>query len=386
MRTLLRPGAFAFVILFLAACGATESENKGDLASKKAELQKLKAESDKLGQQIRKLEEEIGNLDSSANVRAKLVEVITLEQENFTHYIDLQGRVTTDDIYYVTPRGMGGQVKAIYVKEGDAVSKGRLLMKLDDGVLQQQIAQAKINLDYAKDIYDRRKKLWEQNIGTEVELNTAKNNVANLEKQLALLNEQLSYTNVYAEANGVAETVSIRVGEIFTPATANMSGITIVNPRDLKVSVSVPENYLARVKKGSDVVIEVPDVHKTINSKINLISQVINANSRGFTAEANIPYDPALKPNQLATVKIKDYAAANTIVIPLTTLQTDQNGKYVYVLATENGKKIAHKKTVVVGEIYGEQIEVKEGLQAGDKLVTKGFQSLYEGQVITTTP
>ena len=386
MNTLLRPGAIAVVMLLLAACGATESENKGDLAAKKAELQKLKAESDKLGQQIRTLEEEISKLDSTAAVHGKLVEVNTLEEQNFTHYIDLQGRVVTEDIYLVTPRGMGGQVQAIYVKEGNPVRKGQLLMKLDDGVLQQQIAQAKINLDYAKDIYSRRQKLWEQNIGTQVELNTAKNNVANLEKQLSLLNEQLSYTNVYAEASGIVESVTIRVGETFTPATANMAGITFVNPRDLKVSVSVPENYLARVKKGTDVVIEIPDVNKTINSKINLISQLINANSRGFTAEAKIAYDPALKPNQLATVKIKDYAAANTIVIPLTTLQTDQAGKYVYVLANENGKKIAHKKPVVVGEIYGEEIEVKEGLQPGDKLITKGFQGLYEGQVITTTP
>ena len=84
-------------------------------------------------------------------------------------------------------------------------------------------------------------------------------------------------------------------------------------------------------------------------------------------------------------MRIKDYVKSNTIVIPLTTLQTDENGKYVYVLVAENGKKVARKKQVLVGEIYGEQIEVKSGLNEGDQLITQGYQSLYEGQGVTTS-
>jgi len=74
-----------------------------------------------------------------------------------------------------------------------------------------------------------------------------------------------------------------------------------------------------------------------------------------------------------------------TLLIPLTILQTDEKGKYVYVIATENGKKIARKKPVQVGEIYGDNIEVKGGLTVGDQVITEGFQSLYEGQVVTTS-
>jgi multidrug efflux pump subunit AcrA (membrane-fusion protein) len=84
-------------------------------------------------------------------------------------------------------------------------------------------------------------------------------------------------------------------------------------------------------------------------------------------------------------VRIKDYVNSKAIVVPLTTLQTDENGKYVYVLATESGKKVARKKQVVVGEIYGEQIEVRSGLSEGDQLITQGYQSLYEGQGVTTS-
>jgi multidrug efflux pump subunit AcrA (membrane-fusion protein) len=115
-----------------------------------------------------------------------------------------------------------------------------------------------------------------------------------------------------------------------------------------------------------------------------MISQLIDPRSRGFTAEAKVPADPALKPNLLATVKINDYSASNVIVIPLTTLQTDEKGKYVFVMVEENGKKVARKKPVVAGEVYGEQIEIKDGLVAGDQLISQGFQSIYDGQVVAT--
>ncbi|HKP31278.1 MAG TPA: efflux RND transporter periplasmic adaptor subunit, partial [Chitinophagaceae bacterium] len=196
--------------------------------------------------------------------------------------------------------------------------------------------------------------------------------------------EQLSMTNVYAEMSGVADMVNLKVGEFFSPATAAQLGIRIVNNSTLKAVVDIPENYLSRVKQGTPVVIQVPDAGKTFNSKVSLISQVINANSRGFSVEAKIPSPAGLKPNQVANVRIQDYSANNVIVVPVNTVQTDEKGKYVYVLTTENGKKIARKKQVSIGELNGNDIEIKAGLASGDQLITEGHQSLYDGQSITT--
>ena len=81
-----------------------------------------------------------------------------------------------------------------------------------------------------------------------------------------------------------------------------------------------------------------------------------------------------------------DYAAANAVVIPVNVVQSDETGKYVYVLTkSSNGKTTAHRVIVTIGEVYGENVEIKAGLKAGDQLVTEGFQNLYEGQIITTT-
>ena len=86
----------------------------------------------------------------------------------------------------------------------------------------------------------------------------------------------------------------------------------------------------------------------------------------------------------MAKVHIKDYGNKNALTIPVSTLQNDEKGKYVMVAVTENGKLIARKRSITVGELYNDQLEVKSGLQAGDKIITEGAQGLYDGQLITT--
>jgi multidrug efflux pump subunit AcrA (membrane-fusion protein) len=151
------------------------------------------------------------------------------------------------------------------------------------------------------------------------------------------------------------------------------------------VVTNIPENYLTRLHKGSVVEISIPDANKKLTSSISLISQSIDPTLRGFIAEAKIPADPALKPNQSAIMRILDYAAAKAIVIPVNTIQSDETSKYVYLLEKlSNGKTVAKKQAVVIGEVYGENVEIKAGLKAGDQLITEGYQNIYDGQLIGT--
>ncbi len=278
---------------------------------------------------------------------------------------------------------MGGQVKSIYVKEGDNVKKGQLLMKLEDGIIQQNIKQVESQLSFAKNIFSRQENLWKEGIGTEVQYLSAKNNVESLEKQLDLVKEQLSTTSVHAQVSGIIEDVNIRVGETFMGSP--LAGITIINPGSLKAVVDVPENYVSKIRKGMPVVVTIPDLNQSFNSNINLISETINAISRSFVAESKVTGDANLKPNQIAIVKILDHEAKNAIVVPVETVQSDEKGKYVYVLTQEGNKTIARKRAITIGEFYDELIEVNTGLATGDKLITKGYQGLYDGQLISKT-
>ena len=380
----MRKAKFIFLSLavILASCGAKNSGNS-DLAQKKVKLEQLKKQQDDLNKQIADLQAQIIKADPSANPeKAKLVAVQKLSTDNFSHYINLQGKVDAQNIAYAMPRGQGGQVTAVYVKQGDNVKKGQLLLKLDDAITRKQIDQAKTQLAFANDLYQRRNNLWKENIGTQVDLTTAKNNVDQAQHQIDILNEQLSYSNVYAEINGVADQVTIHVGETFPSATGY---IRLVNTGDLKVTALVPENYLGRVKVGGNVKIIFPDLNDSILSKINVASNVIDPNSRTFQIEAKLPSRSVYKPNQLAYVRIMDYTASSTLTIPVNTLQTDEQGKYVLVAVTENGKTYARKKHVEIGEMYNNQLEIKSGLTEGDMLITDGFQNLYDGQLITTS-
>ena len=371
--------------VIITSCSSGAKDAKGDVNDKKVKLEKLKSEKTKIETEIQTLQQEIAKLDpASVVVAPKLVAVTVVSIQPFEHYIDLQGKVDADNISYPTPRGMPGQVRALYIKKGDYVKKGQLLMKLDDAVILKQLEGLKTQKAYADDIYKRTKNLWDQGIGTEVQLKTAENNVKSLNDQINTLTESWQTTNVRSEVNGYVEQLNLRVGETFSGYAGNAPQVMIVNSSALKVVTDVPENYLNRVRKGTPVNIKLPDVNLEFNSVISLMNQTIGVNSRSVSTEAKIPYNSNVHINQVALVRIKDYVNSKAIVIPLTTLQTDENGKYVYVLATENGKKVARKKQVLVGEIYGEQIEVKSGLNEGDQLITQGYQSLYEGQGVTT--
>jgi membrane fusion protein, multidrug efflux system len=384
MNTMYKLTTAAVIIVIAMACGSSSSPAKKD--DKKTTLTKLKEEQAKLNEKIRKMEDELAKTDTSAAAKAnaKLVEIKPISPDKFTHFIDLQGKVDAENIAFVSPRGMGGQVKAVYVKQGDQVRKGQLLIRLDDAVTRQQVDQLKVQLDLAQTLYDRRKNLWDKQIGTEVELLQAKTNVENLQKQLVLLNEQHSMSNVYAEISGVADVVNIKVGEYFTPSTASVKGIRIVNMSNLKVTVEVPENYLHKVDKGAEIEITLPDINKTVSSKVSVKGSLIDPSSRSFYIEAKIPASKDFRPNQIALVRIQDYQASNAITIPMNTLQNDEKGKYVMVAVNENGKLLARKRQIEVGELYGNNLEVRAGLKANDALITEGFQGLYDGQLVVT--
>jgi membrane fusion protein, multidrug efflux system len=379
-------GAVA-VVLFMAACGASAEGDKKGLDKKKAQLEALKEKQSKTGEEITKLEKEIATLDTSA-VRAdkpKLVVLSPINTAAFTHYIDLQGKVDAENISYVTPRGAGGQVRALYVKKGDNVRKGQLLLKLDDAIVRQQIGTLDVQLNLAKTMYERRKNLWDQKIGTEMEVIQAKSNVDNLEKQIDTYKEQLNQSNVYAEMSGVAEAVDVRVGEFFTPQSAASRGIAIINTSNLKVTANVPEAYQTNVKVGTNLVVTLPeDNNKSINTKVAVAGKFIDPSTRSFYIEGRISGNSGFRPGQIAMVRIQDYAVPNAITIPINTIQNDDKGKFVMVAVVESGKKVAKKRPVTVGQLYGDKLEVKSGLQTGDVLISDGFQGLYDGQLITT--
>ena len=153
----------------------------------------------------------------------------------------------------------------------------------------------------------------------------------------------------------------------------------------MKIVTAVPDNYIARVKKGDKVQVVIPETGKPpYESTITTVGASIDPTTRSFTTEAKLPSDPLLKPNQTATMKILDYAAKGIVAVPINVVQTDEKNKYVYVMEKAGDKMVARKKIVLVGEAYNGLIEIKSGLSGGEIIITEGYQTVYDGQSVTT--
>ncbi len=363
--------------LLLASCG-------NSIDKMKEKLTDLKGKRDKLSENIDSLTAQIEKKDSTfvVKAKAKLVALTTLAPTSFTHYIDLQGNVDAENTSMISPRGTGGLVREVYVKKGDPVHQGQLLLKLDDAIQRQQLATAQTQLTYAKDLYQRRKNLWDQKIGAEVDLINAQNQVDVAQNQVKLAQEQLDFTNVYADISGVVDDITVKPGETFAPGSQQLR---LINTNNLKVVVQVPEVYQERVRVGTPVKIVFPGLgNKVITGTVHVTGKEINTGSRSFGVEIRIPNDASIRANQVAIVKLQDYNATSVITIPVNTLQTDEKGKYVMIDSTAGKKEMAHKRSITIGQLYEDKIEVTGGLQPGEKIITDGFQGLYEGQLITT--
>lgn len=379
------------LLVLAAACGGGDNT----IEAKQKSLASLKKQALELNAQIVALEKEVEKAGGASAAKAILVGIDTIQTETFTHYIELQGKVESESVSYITPRAGGGQVRAIYIKRGDRVKRGQLILQLDNTLIKQSAAAATQNIEtlksqaaLAKSVYEKQKSLWEQNIGSEIQLMTAKTNADALASQLRAANEQLgmvkdqlAFTSIYSDVDGVAEEVNVKVGELFM----GPGQIKIVNTTKLKLTAQVPENYAGKIKVGTELTLTFPDIQKTISNKVNVLGNVIDPLNRSFYIESKLPVDNNFRPNLLAQVKIKDYEKKDAISIPVNLLQNDEKGKFVYVAVIEGGKLFARKKMVSTGEFYGNNIEVLSGLAAGDILISEGYQSIYDGQLISTS-
>jgi len=389
MKNSLKLFTISLVIMSLACGGGSNP-----IEAKKASLEKLKKQALALNGQIASLEKELEQAGAKDQAKAVLVSIAPIINQDFNHFIELQGKVESESVSYITPRAGGGQVKALYVKRGDRVRKGQLILQLDNSMVKQSAAAAAQNIEtikaqaaLAKSVYEKQKNLWEQNIGSEIQLMTAKTNadasasqLKAATEQLGMVNQQLSYTSVYSDVDGVAEEVNVKVGDLF----GGPGQIKIVNTDKLKLTSQIPENYAGKVKVGTEATLVFPDINKTIETKLGVVGAVIDPLSRSFYVESKLPIDKDFRANQLVQVKIKDYTKTNAIIIPINLIQNDEKGKFIYVAASENGKLIARKRAVTIGEFYANNIEILSGLAAGEQMVTEGYQSLYDGQNLTT--
>lgn len=375
------------VALLLAAVVGCQSTGNEDgtlpesLEDKRALLKEMRAELSEMTQDVEQLEKAIAEQDPTMVVEnRKPVTTAPVQRTDFEHYVEIQASVAADDYINVTSE-VAGRILNLTVEEGDNVRKGQLIAKLDLEQLDKQKAELEKSLELAQTVYERQKRLWDQNIGSEIQFLEAENSKERLEKSLETLEFQMTKSEVVAPVSGVVEEVFLHGGELASPG---MPIVQLLNPLRLKAVADVPESYLRAVKRGEKVKIAFPALDEEQMATITLIGRTIDPSNRTFDVEARISATSALiKPNLLATMFIKDKQEEDVVTIPLSMVQQEVGGKdFVYIL--DNGKAGAFAKKVYVktGDAYDGQIVIKSGLKGGETLIMEGARGLANNEPV----
>lgn len=364
-----------FTLAILATLVACNQNN-----DKKGELEKLKTEREVLNTKISKLEAEV-DPDKQKVEKAQQVRIKKLEATPFYHYVEIQGVVDGDQNVSVSPQ-MAGVVTNVYVREGSQVKKGEILATLDAQVLKQSIEEVRTQLDMATIIFEKQKNLWDKKIGSEVQFLQAKSAKESLERRIKTVEEQISMANVVSPISGSVENVPLKVGQMASPGLPT-SAIRVINMSSAKITAEVSENFASRIKNGNQAFVRFPDLGQEIETKLSFTSRFIDPSNRTFKVECRFSTKEfELRANMIAYVKINDYTNQASLVLPVNIIQSNQAGKFVYVIAKEGDKVSVARKTITTGMDYNGEVEITSGLSAGDQVVTAGYQNLKEGSSV----
>ena len=231
--------------------------------------------------------------------------------------------------------------------------------RVDNSLFQRNIEEVKSQLELANTVYNRQKNLWDQKIGTEVQYLQAKNNKENLDKRLATINEQYDMTRIKSPITGTVDDVRLRVGENIAPG---MPAIRVVSINNLKVIANFSESFIATVKQGNKVRVSFPDLNKEVEAKVTFVGRSIDALSRTFPVEINLPSDPDLRPNMTALIKVVFESYPKALVVPVNVIQSINDESIVYVAETDGSKTVARRKVIKVDGVY-------DNLSPGDKRI-----------------
>lgn len=352
-----------------------ESNNLEQIRNKKASLDKQQQE---IASQLKLLEEKIKELDPQQKV--PLITTFKVKDTIFNHFVELQGNVTTDQNVVITAE-YGGVLRKVYAKDGEKVSKGQMLAKIDDGGLSQQYNQLKIQTELAKTTYERQKRLWEQKIGSEIQYLQAKTNYETQLEATNQLGQQLAKTTVRAPFSGTIDDVITEEGTVVSPGQSPL--FRIVSLTDMYIETDVPETYISTINKGKEVEVQLPVVGKTINTKVSQAGDFINPANRTFKIQVPLPNkDNLIKPNLTAKLRINDYTNKKAILIPQSIISENAEGEqYVYIISDKQDSTAKSKRVIIsTGKAQGDLIEVISGLNNGDEIIDEGARSVKDGQ------
>lgn len=374
------------IAIVIVSCGGGSDASVADAIASN-DIETIRAKRIEITSQQKNLEKEVRLLDSvimvlDDNAKLPLVTTYQASVNKFDHYLELQGDVMTKQNVLVYPE-MAGTLNRVYVKEGQKVSKGKILASIDDGGLSSSLAQMRTQTELAKTTFERQKRLWEQNIGSEIQYLQAKTQYEAQTSAVKQMESQVGKSTIRAPFSGIVDNVIKDQGTVVSPGPGS-EVFRIVNLSDMYVQVEVPESYLNGIKKGKKAKVYFPVLGDTIVSAVRQTGNFINPNNRAFTIEVPVPNKSgSIKPNLTAKVSLNDYTNEEAILIPQGIISENSDGdQYLYVATKDgdNGVASVKRQIITTGLTQGRMVEVLSGVNSGDLLIDEGARTVKDGQ------
>ena len=368
---------YALIGISLMLCCGKTSKQSASLLELNHNKRDLIQQIDSLSSLLKSVELNISKLDT--NKRLTRVTALKSEKKMFQHFIEVQGSVEADQSVELYPESSGNITK-IFVREGQSISKGHPLVQIDNSILESSKVELQTQLDLATTTFERQKRLWDQNIGSEIQYLQAKAKKEGLENSLESLKSQAKKLKITAPFSGTVDEIFVKTGGLANPM---FPALRLINLNQIHVESEVTETYLKYIKKGTEVELYFPSIDKKINTKVDQVGNYINPNNRSFKVRINVNNtDGTLKANLLADVKISDFKEVG-IVIPSNLIQKDRMNKpFVYSLVKED-KFYRVKKSYIIEKIsYENESFISEGLKADALIVDKGSRLVKEDETV----
>jgi RND family efflux transporter MFP subunit len=362
--------------MLISSCGEAKKESV-NLLKLKTEKNSLIRQIDSLSEILNSVELNISKLDT--NKRLPSVTVFNAKEKLFQHFIEVQGTVEADQSVELYPEN-SGSITNIYVKEGQKVYKGQTLIQIDNSVLKSSIVELETQFELAKTTFERQKRLWDQNIGSEIQFLQAKAQKEGLENSLESLKAQEKKLKISAPFSGTIDEMFAKIGGLAAPM---IPAVRLVNLNQIHVESEVTETYLKYIRKGTQVELFFPSIGKNISANVSQVGNYINPNNRSFKVRVDINnQNNELKANLLADIKINDFKKMG-IVIPAKLIQKDREGKqYVYTVIKEKGNYLSKKNYIKAGMTYETDAFIIEGIQIDDLIVDKGARLIKANEMV----
>ncbi|MTI22844.1 efflux RND transporter periplasmic adaptor subunit [Fulvivirga sp. RKSG066] len=378
----------ATVVSLISACSSKEVDSVEALVAD-GNMEDIRAKRKELSSRQKQLEKEISLLDSAIdskkeNTNLPLVTAFEAHANEFYHYVELQGDVTTKQNVLIYPEASGLLVD-VRVEEGERVKKGQLLGIIDDGGLRSQLIQMEAQLALAKTTFERQKRLWDQKVGSEIQFLEAKTNYESQKNAVDQMRSQLDKFRVKAPFSGIIDDVIKEQGTVVSPGPGSEI-FRIINLTDMYLEVLVPETYLTSVVPGKRVKVHFPILNDTIDTKVKETGNFINPNNRSFNVRVPVPNkEGKIKPNLTAKVLINDYYQEEAILIPQSVISENAEGdQYVYAVAEDDKGQTATVKRRIIetGKTQNGKVEITSGISDGTRIILEGARSVKDGQLV----